>query len=54
MSLTAGKKKPYTPFDAANPLNVYGESKLAGEKYIQWIMNKFYIVRTSGLYGRGG
>ncbi len=47
------KKKPYTPFDAPNPLNVYGESKLAGEKYIQWIMNKFYIVRTSGLYGRG-
>lgn len=48
------KNKPYTPFDAANPLNIYGESKLAGEKYIQWIMNKFYIVRTSGLYGRGG
>ncbi|MBU4320173.1 MAG: dTDP-4-dehydrorhamnose reductase [Nitrospinae bacterium] len=48
------KNKPYTPFDAANPLSIYGESKLAGEKYIQWIMNKFYIVRTSGLYGRGG
>ncbi|MBI3378799.1 MAG: dTDP-4-dehydrorhamnose reductase [Nitrospirae bacterium] len=48
------KNKPYTPFDAPNPLNVYGESKLAGEKYIQWIMNKFYIVRTCGLYGRGG
>ena len=47
------KNKPYTPFDAANPLNIYGESKLAGEKYIQWILNKFYIVRTSGLYGRG-
>ena len=47
------KSKPYTPFDAPNPLNVYGESKLAGEKYIQWITNKFYIVRTSGLYGRG-
>ncbi|MBA3060421.1 MAG: dTDP-4-dehydrorhamnose reductase [Nitrospirae bacterium] len=47
------KNKPYTPFDAANPLSIYGESKLAGEKYIQWIMNKFYIVRTSGLYGRG-
>jgi len=47
------KDKPYTPFDAPNPLNVYGESKLAGEKYIQWIMNKFYIVRASGLYGRG-
>ena len=47
------KNKPYTPFDAPNPLNVYGESKLAGEKYIQWLLNKFYIVRTGGLYGRG-
>ena len=47
------KNKPYTPFDAPNPLSVYGESKLAGEKYIQWILNRFYIVRTCGLYGRG-
>ncbi|MEK6651624.1 MAG: dTDP-4-dehydrorhamnose reductase [Nitrospirota bacterium] len=47
------KDRPYTPFDNTNPLSVYGESKLAGEKYIQWISDKFYIVRTSGLYGRG-
>ncbi|MDI6744311.1 MAG: dTDP-4-dehydrorhamnose reductase [Thermodesulfovibrionales bacterium] len=47
------KNKPYTPFDEPNPLSVYGESKLAGERYIQWIMNRFYIVRTSGLYGMG-
>ena len=47
------KGRPYTPFDNTNPLSVYGESKLAGEKYIQWILDKFYIVRTSGLYGRG-
>jgi len=45
------KNRPYTPFDNTNPLSVYGESKLAGEKYIQWISGKFYIVRTSGLYG---
>jgi len=48
------KSVPYTPFDATNPINIYGESKLAGEKYIQWIMNEFYIVRTSWLYGRHG
>jgi len=47
------KNRPYTPFDSTNPLNVYGESKLAGEKYIQWILDRFYIVRTSGLYGKG-
>jgi dTDP-4-dehydrorhamnose reductase len=48
------KESPYTPFDNTNPINTYGESKLAGEKYIQWIMNAFYIVRTSWLYGKAG
>jgi dTDP-4-dehydrorhamnose reductase len=48
------KSTPYTPFDGTNPINAYGESKLAGEKYIQWIMNEFYIVRTSWLYGKQG
>lgn len=46
--------RPYTPFDNTDPINVYGHSKLAGEKYIQWITNKFYIIRTSWLYGKGG
>lgn len=50
-----GKKEgPYTPFDNTDPLNVYGHSKLAGEKYIQWIWSKFFIIRTSWLYGRRG
>lgn len=48
------KKGSYTPFDNTNPINVYGESKLAGEKYIQWIMNKFCVIRTSWLYGKAG
>lgn len=48
------KKGSYTPFDTPNPINAYGLSKLAGEKYIQWITNKFYIVRSSWLYGKGG
>lgn len=48
------KGKPYIPFDNTNPINSYGESKLAGEKYIQWISDKFYILRTSWLYGKGG
>lgn len=48
------KAAAYTPFDNTNPINAYGESKLAGEKYIQWIMNRFYIVRTSWLYGKSG
>ncbi|MCX9079738.1 MAG: dTDP-4-dehydrorhamnose reductase [Candidatus Methanoperedens sp.] len=48
------KLTPYTPFDRPLPLNVYGESKFAGEQYIQWILNRFYIIRTSWLYGKAG
>lgn len=48
------KKGPYSPFDAASSMNVYGLSKLAGEKFIQWIWNRFYIIRTSWLYGKNG
>jgi dTDP-4-dehydrorhamnose reductase len=44
----------YTPFDNTEPINTYGKSKLAGERFIQWIMNAFYIIRTSWLYGRRG
>jgi dTDP-4-dehydrorhamnose reductase len=48
------KKEPYTPLDSPNPINAYGYSKLAGEKYIQQICNKFTIIRTSWLYGKYG
>ncbi len=48
------KKRPYTPFDSPNPINIYGLSKLAGEKYLQWLRDKFYIIRTSWLYGKNG
>lgn len=50
-----GKKDaPYLEHDAANPINVYGKSKLAGEWYAQHLLEKFYIVRTAWLYGKGG
>ena len=50
-----GKKdSPYLEEDAPNPLNVYGKSKLEGEKYILKILNKFYIIRTSWLFGKAG
>ena len=48
------KNTPYIEFDAANPLSVYGKSKLAGEEFIRQILNRFYIIRTSWLYGKGG
>ena len=44
----------YREQDAAEPINVYGVSKLAGELLIRSILEKHYIVRTSGLYGVAG
>jgi dTDP-4-dehydrorhamnose reductase len=46
------KKSPYVEDDPAAPLNVYGNTKLAGEAFIQETAEKYFIVRTSALYGR--
>ncbi len=48
------QNRPYNPWDATRPLSVYGKSKLAGEKAIQRHLLRFYIVRTSWLYGPYG
>lgn len=45
------KKAPYTEFDATNPVNVYGQSKLAGEEFIKGISNNYIIMRTAWLFG---
>jgi len=46
------KGRPYVEDDAALPLNVYGNTKLAGEAFIQATGKKYFILRTSALYGR--
>lgn len=46
------KKTPYVETDATAPLNVYGKSKLAGETFIRQSPEKYFVVRTSALYGR--
>ncbi len=46
-----GKSSPYTEQDTTNPLNVYGESKLEGERLVRDLCPKHFIVRSSGLYG---
>ncbi len=48
------KGSPYLEFDVPHPISVYGWSKLAGEQVVQGLTNRFYIVRTSWLYGEGG
>ncbi len=54
-SVFDGKKTtPYKTTDATNPINVYGLSKLKGEEEIKKNTKKYYIIRTSALYGKGG
>lgn len=48
------KDGPYTIYDEPNPLSAYGCSKLLGEKYILWLLRKFYLIRTSWLFGHYG
>lgn len=48
------KPHPYYEYDFTNPLSVYGKTKLAGELYVRDMLNQFYIVRTSWLYGLNG
>ena len=48
------RNRPYTEFDSPTPVNIYGKSKLEGEKFAQHLCSKYFIVRTSGLYGIAG
>ncbi len=48
-----GKKRvPYIETDKPMPLNVYANTKLSGEYFIEAIAKKFYILRVSGIYGK--
>ena len=48
------KGSPYREDDPPNPLSIYGESKLMGERYIEEILDDYLIVRTQWLYGVHG
>lgn len=50
-----GKYEGEYPVDGStNPQNEYGRAKLAGEQAVQEICNKYYIVRTSWVFGEFG
>jgi len=46
------KNSPYEEQDAPRPLNVYGNSKLAGEYFVRSTVDKHFVIRTSAIYGK--
>ncbi len=48
------KDSPYTEDDEPNPLNVYGKTKLEGERAIAAVGLPHLILRTSWVYGARG
>lgn len=45
--------RPYRETDKGNPLNVYGRSKLLGERLLEKSASNYLIFRTSWVYGEG-
>jgi len=48
------KDREYSENYKTNPINIYGKSKLAGEKEIEEISEEYFIIRTAWLYGLQG
>ncbi|AOZ93312.1 dTDP-4-dehydrorhamnose reductase [Paenibacillus crassostreae] len=43
--------EPYQEYDNTNPQSIYGKSKRAGEVLVQSLSSRYFIVRTSWVYG---
>lgn len=44
---------PYREYDEVAPQSAYGRTKLQGERFVQQLATKYFIVRTAWLYGDG-
>lgn len=47
-------ERPYEPEDETGPLGVYGKSKLEGERAVRELLDRFFVVRTSWVFGING
>lgn len=45
---------PFCEYDMPSPVSIYGKSKLLGEEYIKSFCSRYFIIRTSWLYGYYG
>lgn len=45
------KNNAYTEADDCSPINIYGKTKLSGERLIRTLCNKYFIIRTSWIFG---
>lgn len=48
------KNEPYVESDRPRPLSIYGQTKATGEAETAAANQRYFIVRTSWLYGSGG
>ena len=48
------KMAAYLEDDSPNPISVYGKSKWLGEQHVRAILKRYFIARTSWLYGPKG
>ncbi len=46
--------RPYREDDTPDPINVYGKTKLAGERAVLSLCPRHFIFRTAGLFGKAG
>lgn len=47
-------ESPFNVEDLTNPIGYYGETKLKGEQVVQELLEKFFIVRISWVFGLNG
>lgn len=45
---------PYETYSSTGPLSVYGKTKLAGELAVQQLLSRYFIVRSSWVFGKNG
>lgn len=48
------RQTPYVETDRPAPINVYGISKLAGEHFVRYLLDRHFVFRVCGLYGVAG